>query len=318
MTETRLLYNALALARYQSFAQAAKSLGISQPTLTRSIQLLEKNVGEQLFDRTSRTILPTKAGEIMLKHARIITASSVAMREEIEQQQGLMKGALYIGSGPFAATELLAPAIDRFSRYYPDIEIDVRVDDWRIFADRLMHEDFDYVIMESSELNNSRELELFRLNHHQGFFYCRKNHPMLEKDNLSIREMAQFSLIAPALPVRLTGMLSSLFFPDRHTAEAKNNLQKYTCNDLGTIKATVAGSDLISIGTHGILAPELESGIFEALPFRIPGLNTDHHIVKRKALSLSPAARVFLDLLIEIDQEQFVSEFGLIESLDTI
>ena len=85
MIETRLLRNAIMLDKYQNFARAAKALSISQPTLSRSIQLLEKTVGERLFDRTSRTILPTQAGEIMLKHARIIIASSKANSDELYQ-----------------------------------------------------------------------------------------------------------------------------------------------------------------------------------------------------------------------------------------
>lgn len=83
MIETRLLRNALMLAEHRNFARAAKALNISQPTLSRSIQLLEKIVGERLFDRDSRTILTTQAGEIILKHARIILSSSHAMLEEI-------------------------------------------------------------------------------------------------------------------------------------------------------------------------------------------------------------------------------------------
>ena len=90
MIETRLLRNALVLAGHQNFARAAKALHISQPTLSRSIQLLEKTVGERLFDRASRKILPTQAGEIMLKHARIIIASSEAMQEDIRRHQGIL------------------------------------------------------------------------------------------------------------------------------------------------------------------------------------------------------------------------------------
>ncbi len=85
MIETRLLRNALALAEHRNFARAAQALNISQPTLTRSIQLLETRLGARLFDRKARTVLPTPLGKEVLKHARLIVASSRALEEGVQQ-----------------------------------------------------------------------------------------------------------------------------------------------------------------------------------------------------------------------------------------
>jgi len=315
MIETRLLRNALMLARHRNFARAAKELNISQPTLSRSIQLLEKTIGDRLFDRTSRTILPTQAGEIMLKHARIILASSEAMQEEIGRHHGLLEGSLRIGSGPYPAVALLGPAAGRFSKLYPGINIDINVGDWTKFPGRLMHEDFDYVLMETSELDNARDFELIRLNRHPGFFFCRNDHPLLEKNNLVISDLSPFTVIFTILPKRLSDLLSKLFFPGKDINESSSKLQNISSNDLATMKAMVAHSDSIGIGTYGTLASELKAGLFVALPFRIPELRTDYDIVKRKGLSLSPAARDLIDLLIRTDKEQSILEAGLITSL---
>lgn len=317
MIETRLLRNAIMLAKYQNFARAAKALSISQPTLSRSIQLLEKTVGERLFDRTSRTILPTQAGEIMLKHARIIMASSEALEAEIGRHQGLLEGFLRIGSGPFPATALLAPAIGRFSKRYPGISINISVDDWAKFPGRLVQEDFDYVLTETSELEASRDFEIIRLNRHPGFFFCRRDHPLLEKDSLIVSDLSQFPVISPSLtlPRRLSDLLEKLFFPSGDSDASIRNLQTISSNDLGSIKALVSCSDSIAIGTYGTLASDLEAGLFVALPFRIPAMKTGYDIVKRTGLSLSPAARDLMDILIEIDKEQSMLEADLIESL---
>jgi DNA-binding transcriptional LysR family regulator len=113
MIETRLLRNALALATHRNFARAAQALNISQPTLTRSIQALETQLGTRLFDRKARTVLPTPVGEEMLKHARLIVASSLALEEGIQQLRGLRQGALAIGIGPNAASILLGQTLDR-------------------------------------------------------------------------------------------------------------------------------------------------------------------------------------------------------------
>ena len=315
MIETRLLRNALMLAEHRNFARAAKALNISQPTLTRSIQLLEKTVGERLFDRTSRSILPTQAGDIILKHARIILSSSKAMQEEIGRHQGILEGSLSIGAGPYAASALVAPAVALFGKRYPGIDIHISVDDWCQFPDRLMQKDFDYALMETSELHASRDFEVILLNRHQAFFYCRHDHPFLENENLVISGLSQFPLILTTLPKRVLDLLDRLFFPDGDSGISKGKPDQITSNDLATIKATVSHSDAISIGTYGTLSPELEAGLFVTLPFRIPELTTFYNIVKRKRLSLSPAARDFIEILIETDKEQSILESDLIESL---
>ncbi|MEA3303774.1 MAG: LysR family transcriptional regulator [Pseudomonadota bacterium] len=315
MIETRLLRNALMLAEHRNFARAAKALNISQPTLSRSIQLLEKTVGERLFDRTSRTILPTQAGEILLKHARIILSSSEAMQEEIGRHKGILEGSLCIGSGPYPASALLAPAIGRFCKRYPGIHIDISVDDWRKIPNQLMQKDFDYVVMETSQLDASRDFELTRLNRHPGFFFCRHGHPLLEKENLTISDLSQFPLILTALPKRLSDLFDRLFFPDGDAGASSGKLENMTSNDLATIKATVSQGDAISLGTYGALALELEAGLLVALPFYIPELESSYDIVKRKGLSLSPAAWALIEILIETDQEQSILETDLIESL---
>ena len=315
MIETRLLRNALILAKHRNFARAAEELHISQPTLTRSIQLLEKTVGSLLFDRTTRNILPTKIGEVVLKHASIIIASGRSLREEVGRHQGLTAGSLFIGAGPYAGTELIAPAIARFSREFPGISVEVHVGDWRKLPGLWLQEDSDFLLVETSELADSQDFEVTRLCRHQGFFICRQNHPLLENECINIHDLASFPIMGPALPKRLTDKFSNLFFPDRETDLPPVNVQKYTCNDLGTIKATLLDSDAIGIGTFGIVASELKNGSIKTLPFRIPGLTTDHHIVTRKGISLSPSTQAFINILVEVDNERSIMEVDLVESL---
>lgn len=81
------------------------------------------------------------------------------------------------------------------------------------------------------------------------------------------------------------------------------------------MSSIVSCSNSIGIATFGTLSSGLEAGIFAALPFRVPELTTFYDIVKRKGLSLSPAARGFIDVLVEIDEEQFILESELLKLL---
>ena len=315
MHNTRSFSYALKLAKHGNFARAAKALNISQPTLTRSIQMLEKSVGERLFDRGRMGVSPTQAGEIVLKHARMIVASSESMVEEIDRHQGVLGGSLNIGSGSFPGTALLPLAIGRFNRRFPQIDISVSVDNWTKLPNRLLQREFDFVLAESSQLDGKEEFELVSLHRHQGFFYCRTDHPLLKRGKLGISDLAQYPLMFTTMPKRLVSLFDSLFSHAAENERSSGKLKQIFSNDQAQVKTTVMNSDVISIATFGMLASELKAGLLTALPFRISGLCTGYDIVKRKGLSLSPSAIAFIEVLIEIDEEQSVLEANLVKTL---
>jgi len=303
------------LAEQGNFARAAKALNISQPTLTRSIQVLEKTVGEILFDRGSKGVSTTRAGEIVLKHARMIISSSETMQEELDRHRGVLEGTVSIGSGPYVGTALLSAAIGRFNQRFPEIEISTSVDDWRSLPVKLAQREFDFVLMESSQLDLSSDFELTGLNRHQAFIFCRPGHPLLEKGDLKISDLSIYPLVFPVMPKRLSNLLNGLFFPGQGKGGASGKLIHIVSDDVALIKATVLHSDSIAVATFGMLAPELKAGLYKMLPIHIPELRTGYDIIKRRGFHLTPTAIAFMEVLIEIDKEQSVMELDLIESL---
>jgi len=318
MKEIDLLPNALMLARHKHFGRAANALNISQPTLSRRIQQLESMIGERLFERDSGEIVPTQAGHILLKHARFMLASSKAMHEEIQRHRGLLEGSLRIGSGAYPSSALLAQVVGPYSERYPGIEIEINVDDWSKIPNQLIKQNFDFVLMESSHLDVSKNFDLIRLNRHQAFFYCRRGHPLLEKSDLVISDLSHYALIRTTLPKRLTDFFDKWASPGSEPDSVCGMKRNIICNDLGTMTSTVFNSNAIGIGTYGSLASPLETGDLVVLPFIMPEFTTFYDIVKIKGLALSPAARIFIDTLIETDELQFARESDLLKGLKPV
>jgi DNA-binding transcriptional LysR family regulator len=315
MIETRLLRNALALATHRNFARAAQALNISQPTLTRSIQALETQLGTRLFDRKARTVLPTPVGEEMLKHARLIVASSLALEEGIQQLRGLRQGALAIGIGPYAASILLGETLGRFNQHYPDIRITAMIDDWVNLPRRLKEREFDFVLMEISQLETDHGLDIMPLLPHQGFFFCSGTHPMLKLKSLSLNNLVHYPFALPTLPPRLLHLFGRLFQTAGDNTNIIDGLSIIQSNDVSLIRNTVANSQAIGMGTYGMIAAELKSKRFAALPFKIPELRTAYGIVARKDLSLPPAASALIEILSEINALQAEKDAHFVESL---
>jgi len=315
MIETRLLRNALALAEHRNFARAARALNISQPTLTRSIQALENRLGARLFDRKTRTVLPTPVGEEMLKHARLVVTSSLALEDGVQQFQGLKQGSLAVGIGPYAASILLGQALGRFNKQHPGIRITAMVDDWANLPRRLKEREFDFVLMEISQLDADQDLEVSRLLPHQGFFFCNGVHPALKVKTLSLHHLADYPFVLPTLPQRLLNLFGSLFQPAGDDSTVVDRLSIIQSNDVLLIRNTVANSQALGVATYGMIAEDLQNKRFAALPIRVPELRTAYGIVTRKGLSLAPAASAFRDILLELNASQCVQDAQFVETL---
>jgi DNA-binding transcriptional LysR family regulator len=97
--ELRLLRCALALAAHPSFVRAANDVHMSQPSLSRNIQELERLVGTKLFERAPDGVVSTDAGKIFLEQAGEVIARSADLQREMDLLKGIEKGELNIGAG---------------------------------------------------------------------------------------------------------------------------------------------------------------------------------------------------------------------------
>jgi LysR family transcriptional activator of glutamate synthase operon len=126
LMELRQLIYAEAVARHRHFTRAAEELHVAQSALSHQIRRLEGELGAELFERTSRRVVPTEAGEAVAARARRVLAEIDGVRGEVDELRGLVRGRLSIGAllpaGGIEVTRVLA----RFTQEYPGIEVGLR------------------------------------------------------------------------------------------------------------------------------------------------------------------------------------------------
>jgi DNA-binding transcriptional LysR family regulator len=129
----------LAVAREGSFTKAAAKLGVSQSALSQTLRSLEARLGLRLLTRTTRSVAPTEAGD------RLIQAVGPRL-EEVEAELAALTalrdkpaGIVRISAGEHAAELILWPAIEKLLPKYPDITVEIVVDNGLtdIVAERL-------------------------------------------------------------------------------------------------------------------------------------------------------------------------------------
>jgi DNA-binding transcriptional LysR family regulator len=118
----------IAVARERSFTRAAASLGVSPSALSHTMRGLEERLGLQLLTRTTRNVAPTEAGERLLQtvapHFDGIDEALASLTDLREKPAG----ALRLAAGDHAAETVLWPAVEKLRRAYPDITVEIDVD----------------------------------------------------------------------------------------------------------------------------------------------------------------------------------------------
>jgi DNA-binding transcriptional LysR family regulator len=118
-----------AVAEHHSFTRAAAQVGIALPTMSQTIRSLEDRLGVRLFNRTTRSVALTEAGERLLAEVRPILESLDHALESVNSFRDTPMGTLRLAvTRPFA-TMLLAPLVQPFLAEYPAIRLEIAVDD---------------------------------------------------------------------------------------------------------------------------------------------------------------------------------------------
>jgi len=111
------------------FSSAARSLGVPKAAVSRAIADLEQALGTRLLERTTRRLSLTAAGRLLYPHARRVSEECDAARAAIAKLHTPATGPLRIASDPIYGRLLLTPLVPRFLESFPDIPLEVALDD---------------------------------------------------------------------------------------------------------------------------------------------------------------------------------------------
>jgi len=118
-----------AVVERASFARAAEHLGLSPSALSQTIRLLEARLDTRLLNRTTRSVAPTAAGDQLYGRIAPLFREMAEAVAEASAVAGQTSGTLRINTLGMAARQIIAPRLSRFHRTYPDVVLDILVDD---------------------------------------------------------------------------------------------------------------------------------------------------------------------------------------------
>lgn len=201
MTLQQLKY-VTTIANIGSISEAAKRLFVSQPSLTKAIKELEKEMGITIFDRTNKGITVSKEGERFLGYARQVLEQAALLEEQYKSQSGGKKqfsvSTQHYSFAVNAFVELLKGAgIDQYDVSLRETQTYEIIDDVAHMKSEiglLYYNDFNRPVLE--KLIHTNELtftELFTAHPH---IFIGKNHPLANEDVVSMDELEEYPYIS--------------------------------------------------------------------------------------------------------------------------
>jgi DNA-binding transcriptional LysR family regulator len=276
----------LTVTREGKFSRAAEKLHRTQSAVSQSIHKLEGDIGEPLFDRSSRDGLLTDAGRVLQEYAeRLLNLRNDATGALAELRE-LQRGKLVIAANEFTALYLL-PVLAEFRRLHPMIRIMVqRSLGSHIPSDVLRHNSELGVLTYDPEEPQLHSIVVYL---DELIFVVPPTHPLAVETQVSIRQLGAESFVAHIVSSPYREKVIQAF--KRHKTPLHMDIELPT---LQAIKRFVAMGNGVALLPEISVENELARGELVRIPVRELRLHRKLRLVYRKAASISHAARAFL------------------------
>lgn len=278
-----------AVARTGSFSRAARELSITQPAVTFQIRQLEEQRGVALFERIRRRPGLTQAGQTLYQYAQRIFALAEEAEQALELARGFKAGRLRLIASLTAAAYYLPPVVAAFKRRYPDIQVQLLVDNSRRVAERILALVDDLGILTGEPQNPDLVLEPFCED--PLVLIVPPQHPWAKRRAVSLRDLGDqpFILREPGSATRalVEGRMAAHGLALQVAMELASNEAIKRAVEMGT------GVTLISAA---IVRREVEARRLAMLRVREPGLVRRFYFAYHRERRESPLIRAFLEI----------------------
>jgi DNA-binding transcriptional LysR family regulator len=276
----------LSVAQEKSFSRAAEALHRTQPAVSQAIRRLEAQLGEPLFDRSSKDGTLTAAGKVLLDFAQQMMNLRHHAHSAIRELRDLHRGKLTLSANEYTVMGLL-PFIPTFRTRHPHIKIEVK----RSLASRIPTEILgrDVEIGVVTFRPSDASISSLPVTTDELALIVAPDHPLANRQTVSVRELGAETFIAHNVPSPYRERVVKTF--EKYRTPLNISMEMPT---LEAIKRMVENEMGVALVPRLTAKTEIERGLLAGITVKEMRLERKLHLIYRKGASLSHAAKAFL------------------------
>jgi LysR family transcriptional regulator of gallate degradation len=290
--DLRQLEYFLRVAQRKNISTAAAELNVTQPTLTKSIKLLEDQLGVKLFERLPRGVALTSFGLTLLRHAETVHVQVKDAGDEIAALRSGTFGTVMIGAGPAWLRRHLPLAVAQVIAKHPDIHIQIDGSFDETLLRALRQGELDFVVAEIPSPQDQQDLDVMRLTSDTIGVCCRSGHPLASRRNLTMRDLLTYPWVKPPRVTRAQRRLNALFVAN----DLPPPIGAVESGSMALLLNVLRHSDALTFMVSKTLQTREGEGL---VMLKVPGLTLSREagIMTRRGGWLSPAALHVIEIL---------------------
>lgn len=278
------------VATHNSFSRAAEVLQLTQPSITARIQALERELGEELFERGGRGVKLTDAGRVFLPFVEHILQLLQEGRDAVEEVRNVQLGSLRLGSAITISTYVLPGILHRFCQEFPGVDVVIRTGRSEQVLNMLMTDEVQVGIIRSL---SAPDIETIPLYDDEIVLVANPEHRFARSTGVTIAEVAREPIVLFDRGSSYYGMIHDLF----RKAEVIPNVAM----ELDSLEATKRmveqglGIALVPVAT---VQRELSQGDLVQIPISdVEPIKRPISLVYRRNRKRSRTVQAFIDMM---------------------
>lgn len=290
---SRQLRALIHIVQLQSYTAAAQFLGLSQPTLHKTIKELEQLCQQSLLSRSPTGVEPGWRAKQLRRYGSLFFAELQQGIDEIREVNGQMNGSLRVGSLPLARTEIVPLAVLKLNDEFPDASISIIDGPYGEQYHSLLHGQLDMIVGALRPLHTQQDTQQIHLFDDQLSIVVRADHPLASRQTISAAELQQLEWVAPAKSTPARNVFSQIFSrrgltPPSHVIE---------CSSLVAVRGILLNSQRAALLPARQVEVEVRAGLLAVCPMALTGTDRVIGLTLRKSWRPTKMQSRFLEIL---------------------
>lgn len=295
---SRQLTALINIVELQSYTAAALHLGLSQPTLHRTIKDLEQCCEQTLLQRSPNGVEPTWRAKQLRRYAGLFFAELQQGIEEMQEFNGKRNGSLRVGSLPLARTEIVPLSVLKLNDEFPDAHISIVDGPYGEQFNSLLHGQLDLIVGALRSPLSSQDIIQRGLFQDQLSIVVKADHPLAIRETISAAELQELNWVAPAKSTPARHVFSHIFV-SRGLALPSHVIE---CSSLVAVRGILLNSDRAALLPARQVELEVRAGLLAVCPMTLPDTDREIGLTMRRTWHPTQMQSRFLEIIQELVQ----------------